>query len=337
MNLEIENYLDFFLLLELLGIAFLWSKLMLWRKKARLAFADKKFHERFFPSKNSFPKLFATMYCLAFALLILASVGIHKKEKKGVISTDKASNIVFLMDISNSMNAEDVSSSRLEQAKNIVSQTLKRLNNDRIGVIAFAGDAQSLMPLTTDYLAIETLVGQLETGIIRHQGTDFLVAVKKTAQRMEHIPIGTKKIILISDGENNEGNHNEAIAEAKKHDISIVSIGIGTENGAPIPEKKLGIYSGYKKDIDGQTIISKRETEILKLMAKETNGIYIDGNNIQNAVNEIIKEINNTQKTASDKGIEIVYTEHFYQYFLGLAILLFALIWLFNPKKDFNF
>lgn len=338
MNLEIENYWDFLWIFNLLFISFLWGKLILWRKKTRLIFADKKFHERFFPSKKSFQKLFAIMYCLAFICLILAIVGIHRKERKGSIAIDKASNIIFLMDISNSMNAEDIAEkSRLEQAKNIVSQTLKQLNNDRVGVVAFAGEAQSLMPLTDNYSAVDILVNELETGIIKQQGTDFWVAIKQSSQRMSHIPIGTKKIILISDGENNEGNHQEAIKEAQKHETSIISVGIGTENGAPIPEKKLDIYSGYKKDNNGQTIITKRETEILKLIAEQTNGIYIDGNNTQNTVRKIVNEIKNTQKLNTDKKIKIFYTEHFYQYFLGLAILLFALIWLLNPKKDFNF
>lgn len=337
MDWEIENYWDFLWILVLISIAFLWIKLIIWRKKTRLLFAEEKFHNRLFNTQKSFPKLFAFGYCLAFILLILASVGIHQKQKKGIIYANPTSNTIFLIDISNSMNAEDIGTSRLEQSKNIVSQTLKHLNNDKVGIVVFAGDAQSLMPLTDDYPAVDILINQLDTDIIKQQGSDFLVAIKEGAKRMNHIPIGMKKIILISDGEDNEGQHHLAIEEAKKQNIIITSVGIGTKKGSPIPEKKFNYYNDYKRDNWGNVVISKRETQALKELSQATGGQYIDGNNTQNAVNEIIKEIHSLDKTNTNQEINIIYIEHFYQYFLGIAILIFFLIFLLNPKKDFNF
>lgn len=337
MNLEIENYWHILWIFALPFVMFLWVKFIVWRKEKRLIFSEEKFHTALFHHKKSFEKIFPFLYFVAFLFLILATLGIIRREQKEISITEKTSNIIFLIDVSNSMNAEDVAPSRLEQAKNIVSQSLENLTNDKIGIVVFAGEAQSLMPLTTDYSSAHLFVNELSTNTIQKQGTDFLLAIKEASKKLNNTPYGTKKIILLSDGEDNEGNHNPAIREAKNQGISITSIGIGTEEGAPIPDKIFNFYSDYKRDNWGQIVITQRETQALKEIAQSTGGKYIDGNDIQNAVNEILKDISSMEKISSENSIKTFHIEHFYPYFLGIAILIFFGILLFNPKKDFNF
>jgi len=225
-------------------------------------------------------------------------------------------NVMFVMDVSNSMNAEDISPDRLTQAKNIIINTIKELKNDKIGIVIFAGEAVSVMPLTTDYGTVETYITDLKTDNITIQGTDFLQAME-------------------IDGEDNEGNDNAAVRLANKEGITITSVGIGTDEGAPVPVYELGQLEGYKLDRNGETVISKRQTEALKKMAESTGGIYIDGNNMNDAPQRIAQEISK-KSSETDTVVNSQNANHYYQYFLGVSIFFFILIYLFNPKRDFN-
>jgi len=155
------------------------------------------------------------------------------------------------------------------------------------------------------------------------------------AQKFKKISKGARKIVLISDGEDNEGNENAAIREAKNQGMSVISVGVGTDEGAPVPSYLFGQLMGYKTDLNGETVISKRQTEALRNIAKSTGGIYIDGNNLQQASSQIQNALNSsnsfsTAMVKSQNGI------HYYQYFLGISIFLFLIIYLFNPKRDLN-
>ena len=139
----------------------------------------------------------------------------------------------------------------------------------------------------------------------------------------------------MSDGEDNEGNDNAAIRLANKEGISITSVGIGTDEGAPVPEYVFGQLMGYKTDVNGGTVISKRQTEALKKMAESTDGTYIDGNNINEAPDRIVDAVNK-KSAGAETMVKSQNAIHYYQYFLAVSILFFFLIYIFNPKKDFN-
>jgi Ca-activated chloride channel family protein len=320
------------LLLPLLGI-FIF-RFVKWKKNKQKLFAETRFRQILFEKKSRFFTLFFPLYILAFAFLILSMADLMKNGE--IIETkQKMNNVIFLLDVSNSMNTEDVEPSRLENAKNIIIQSIEKFKNDRVGVVVFAGEAISIMPLTTDYTAVDTYISGIETHVMKVQGTDFLKGMEIAARKFKNIPENSRKVILLSDGEDNEGNENAAIKKAKEEGIAVISVGIGTEEGAPIPEYVFGQLMGYKTDADGEIVISKRQTQALKNIAESTGGTYINGNNLDSATDEIIENIGkiNASSTAMVKSQN---AEHYYQYSLTASFFLFCVIYFFNPKKDFN-
>lgn len=209
------------------------------------------------------------------------------------------------------------------------------MKNDKVGIVVFAGEASSIMPLTTDYSAAETYIGGIETNVMKIQGTDFLNGMKIAAEKFKNVAKGSRKVVLLSDGEDNEGNEKAAIRLAKKEGISVVSVGIGTEEGAPIPEYVFGQLMGYKTDQNEQTVISKRQINALQNIAQETGGTYVDGNNLDNATSEIIDGLHKTS-TSSESLVKSQNAIHYYQYFLAVSLFFFLFIFLVNPKREFN-
>lgn len=337
MNWQIDNYWNLLLLGILPLFVFLIFNFQKWKKEKQFIFAEKEFHSQLFGKRGFFSKIFPFLYLSAIAFLILSMLGfITENQEEIKVKNQQSSNILFLVDVSNSMNAQDVEPSRLEQAKYILNQTLNSLTDEKVGIILFAGEARSIMPLTTDYSSANAYLNSIHSGLIQRQGTDFLLAIQEARKRFDIQNLGAKKIILISDGEDNEGQHNNAIKEAKEGKINITTVGIGTEEGAPIPELLFNYYQDYKRDEYGQTIITKRESNALKSIAQATSGKYIDGNSL-NAVENIIKDIKSSHKTSTNNTVYARNIEHYYQWFLGITLVLLIFIYLFNPKKDLNF
>lgn len=325
-------YLCLLLLLPLLG--FVVMRFIRWKKKKQEVFAESRFRENLFEKRSGFSKVFFPLYILAFAFLIFAIIDVLKGNEE-IETQQKMNNVIFVLDVSNSMNAEDIQQSRLQQAKNIIINALQKFKNDRVGVVIFAGDAVSIMPLTTDYTAADTYLDGIETDVMKIQGTDFLKGMEVAAQKFKNISKGARKVVLISDGEDNEGNENAAIKEARNQGMSVISVGIGTEEGAPVPTYLFGQLMGYKTDMSGETVVSKRQTGALQNIASSTGGTYIDGNNMEDAVNQLVSALNSSQ-TSSATLVKSKNGIHYYQYFLAVALLLFLIIYFFNPRKDLN-
>lgn len=334
MDFSIGNYWYLFLLLFLPVVFVLIFSFKNWKKEKRKIFADIKFHEVFYTKESFFSKVVPIFYVLGFLFLVLAMVD-FLSGKQEIKVQQKVNSVIFVLDVSNSMNAEDVAPTRLQQAKNILKNSILQMHDDKVGIVVFAGEAQSIMPLTSDYTAAETYIDAIETNVVGRQGTDFLRAVEIAADKFKNVPKGSRKIILISDGEDNEGNDKAAIREAQKEGIIINTIGIGTDDGAPIPMYLYGQLMGYKTDSTDETIITKRQTEALMSLAYDTEGEYIDGNDLSMAVSKI-KSILQTQKGSSQAIINTQSAVHYYQWFLGVSLFFFIIIFLFNPKKDFN-
>lgn len=334
MELYLGNYWYLLLLLLLPVLAFFLIRYLKWKNKRREVFADSRFHEALFEKKSGFIKIFPVLYFLATLFLIFSIIDLLSGSEE-VTTNQKFNNVIFMLDVSNSMNAEDISPSRLTEGKNLMIQTMNKLKNDKVGVIIFAGQATSIMPLTTDYNSAETYISGVETNSIKIQGTDFLKAMQTAVDKFINISKGSRKVILLSDGEDNEGNDNAAIKLANKEGIIVTSVGIGSDEGAPVPEYEFGQLMGYKSDMNGQTVISKRQTEALHKMAESTGGTYIDGNNIDEAPDKIVEALN---KKASSTAtlVKSQNAVHYYQYFLAVSIFFFLIIFLFNPKRDFN-
>ena len=334
MNWYLGNswYLLLLLLLPLLGIVlFNYVK---WKNRKKNVFAEARFQNELFEKKSGFSKILPLLYLIATLFLILSIVDLLSGSEE-VKSKQKMNNVIFLLDVSNSMNAQDVEPNRLDEAKNIMVQTMNKMRNDKIGIVVFAGEASSIMPLTTDFTAAETYIGGIETNVMKIQGTDFLNGMRTVADKFKNVAKGSRKVVLLSDGEDNEGNEKAAIKLANKEGISVISVGIGSEEGAPIPEYVFGQLMGYKTDVSGQTVISKRQIRALQNIANETGGTYVDGNNLDNATSQIIDGLSKTS-TSSESIVKSNNAIHYYQYFLAVSIFFFLIIFLFNPKREFN-
>ena len=334
MNWTLGNnwYLLLLLLLPLLGI--IMVAYLKWKNQRKSIFAEARFQEELFEKKSGFSKVMPILYLLATLFLVLSIVDLLSGSEE-VKSRQKMNNVIFLLDVSNSMNAQDVEPNRLDEAKNIIINTMGQMKNDRVGIVVFAGEARSIMPLTTDFQTAETYLGGVETSIVKIQGTDYLRAMQTVVDKFKNIPKGARQVVLLSDGEDNEGNEKPAAKLATKEGISVVTVGIGSEEGAPIPEYVFGQLMGYKTDMNGQTVISKRENLALKNIADQTKGSYVDGNNLENATTQIIDGLRKSA-SSSESMVKSNNAIHYYQYFLGVSIFLFMLIFLLNPKRDFN-
>jgi len=337
MNWEFGNYRYFGLLLVLLMAVYLLWDFSKWRKKKQDFFAESRFQKYIFGENSRFSGVLVLCYVMSFLLLILSFVDIVKNEKTEMSVEKASSDVIFLVYVSNSMNSNDIEPSRLEQAKLILNKTLNQLREERVGIVVFAGEARTMMPLTTDYSSVDIYLENLSSDLIKRQGTDFLLAMEETEKKLKKGTLGLKKVILISDGEDNEENHDAAVNLAQKNNIAVTSVGIGTEEGGAIPELQFNLYQDYKKDEDGNTVITKRETQALKTISEKTGGVYIDGNSVERAVNEIIKDIKSSQKDGGKASkISILNKEHYYQWFLVGALVLLFLIYFLNPKRDLN-
>lgn len=335
MDWSLGNYWYLLLLLVIPLIGVILIAFVKWRNARKSLFAEQRFQGELFEKTNKFSKIFPVLYLLAFTFLIFSIIDLLGGNEQ-VKSQQKMNNVIFLLDVSNSMNAEDIQPNRMTMAKNVMVNSLKGFTNDRVGIVVFAGEARSIMPLTTDFTAAETYISGIETSIVQIQGTDFLKAMQEVVKKFKNVPKGARQIVLISDGEDNEGNDKAALNLAKKEGIRITSVGIGTEEGAPVPEYVYGQLMGYKVDMStGQTVVSKRQTNALSSLANGTGGNYIDGNSLEDASKKIVSSLNE-KGGVTNVMIDSQNAVHYYQYFLAVSLLLFLVIYLLNPKRDFN-
>ncbi|MDY3548350.1 VWA domain-containing protein [Riemerella anatipestifer] len=334
MDWYLGNYWYALLMLLLPLLGYLLFRYLKWKERVRGYFADERFQSTLFEKTKWYPKFFLVMYFVAFLFLIFAMMDLMGG-KEEIKVQQKMNNVMFLVDVSNSMNAQDVAPDRLSLAKNIVISSMQKMTNDRVGLAVFAGEAFSVMPLTTDYLAAESFVSGLETSVVSTQGTDFYKAMQVAVSKFKTVSKGSGKIVLISDGEDNEGNEAAAIKEAQSNGIQVITVGVGTEEGAPIPEYIFGQLMGYKSSLMGETVISKRQTQALINISEKTGGVYVDGNQIDKAVDDILENLKK-QSSTTESFVKSQTGVHYYQYFLAVALLLFFIIYLTNPKRDFN-
>jgi len=232
--------------------------------------------------------------------------------------------IVIALDVSNSMMAEDIQPNRLERAKQAISKLVERLTNDKIGLIVFAGDAYTQVPITLDYVSAKMFLSTITTDIVPKQGTSIGSAIDLGMKSFSPDNESSKVLIIITDGENHEGDAIELAKQATERGVTIHAIGLGSPDGAPIP-----VYTGsgnksYLKDQEGNTVISKLNESMLSQISAAGGGMYIRSTNTRLGLNALFDEINKMEKQELETKIYSEYEER-YQYLAGLA-LLFILI-----------
>ncbi len=262
------------------------------------------------------------LYSLAVAAVVMALADlqsgsrIEKVKRKGI-------DLIICLDVSNSMLAQDIRPYRLERAKQAIFKLIDKLEGDRIGLIVFAGKAYTQLPITTDYAAAKLFVSTVNTGMVPTQGTAIGEAIKLASSSFGDTR-HNKAIVLITDGEDHEGQVLEQAESASKSGIILYTIGMGLSEGAPIPVFEGDVQTGYKKDKDGNTIISRLDEATLKQIANVGKGMYVRASNSDAGLNTVFEDLEKIEKSDIESK-QFSDFESRFQYFAGLALLILVL------------
>jgi len=297
-------------------------------------FAGTKLHSVLIPLKSRFksPLIFG-IYLLALTMLLIAlanpRVGTKIEEVKQV-----GIDVYILLDVSKSMLAGDIKPSRLEKAKYEISRLIQRLKGDRIGLIVFAGQAYVQFPLTSDYSAANLFLNAVDVNSVPQPGTAISPALELALSSFKYDD-GTKKaIVLITDGEDHEGDIESAIEDANSKDVSLYAIGFGSPAGVPIPiYNESGSQIGFRKDNEGNIILTKLDETTLKNIAGQGNGKYYRGTNTEDELESIYNDLAKIEQSEYGSKQITDYEDRFY-YFLLPAILLLIAEFLISSNKS---
>lgn len=267
-------------------------------------------------------------FSLAIAGLANPQVGTRMEtvKREGV-------DILIALDVSNSMKAEDFQPDRLENAKQQISLMLDKLQNDRIGIVVFAGSSYLQLPLTTDYSAARLLLSAIDTEIVPVQGTAIGSAIRLAMKSFVKGETKHKVVIVISDGENHEDDAEAAARDAAKEGIVVHAIGMGSPQGVPIPLYRNGIASGYRKDADGSVVVTRLNEAALQRIADAGKGRYIRATNRQDELDAIFKEIAGMEKKEFGARVFTEYEDRF-QYPLAAALLFLIAEFFLTERKS---
>jgi Ca-activated chloride channel homolog len=267
---------------------------------------------------------------LAFVCIALARLqfGTHleKLKREGI-------DVIVAVDLSNSMLARDMKPNRLEKAKQELRSIIDRLKGDRIGLVAFAGEAFVQCPLTMDYAAARMLLSVMDQNTVSVQGTSLSSAIEAAQKAFSQQDKKHKVLVLLTDGEDHGGNAVEAAQEARKDGIKIYTVGIGNPDGDPIPViDRQGNQVGFKKDKNGEVIVSKLDEATLEKIALETGGKYYNATNGELELDKIFDEISSMEKKELEGTLVTRYDDR-YQWPLLLAMVLITVEFFVSERK----
>ena len=325
-----------FLLIVLISIFFIMDRA--WKNRTQKSFFSKTNLERLSPNISDIkPILKIISVIVGVSMLIIALINpkigtkIETFQRLGV-------DIVFAIDVSKSMLAEDISPSRMDKSKQLVGQVINNLGGDRIGIVAYAGKAFPQLPLTTDYSSAKMFLQNMNTDMLSSQGTAIDEAIRLSSTYFDQDESTERILFIVSDGEDHNDLSYDMADIAAKNNITIYSIGVGTEKGSPIPIKKNGIVMSYKKDINGDVVITKLNKTYLENISDKTGGKFIEGSITNDVVQEVIQILENTEKKEFDAQKFSEFEDQFQWFiFLGFIFIVFDLfmkdgktIWLKN-------
>ena len=309
-------YLYLLLLIPLLAVI---RFLTVWQQKRRLRrFGDIELLRQLMPDVSRFRPL--VKFCLLLAALALIIIMVARPQFGTKISHEKRTGIetIICMDISNSMLAEDVTPSRLDRAKMMVENLVDNFTNDKIGLIVFAGDAFTQLPITSDYVSAKMFLSTIDPSMMATQGTDIAAAIRMASHSFTQQEGVGKAIIVITDGEDHEGGALEAAKEAEDRGMRVYVLGVGSTKGAPIP---LG-DGDYLKDNSGQTVMTGLNEDMCRQVAQAGGGAYIHVENNSRAQEQLDAELDKLSK----KDIESTIYSDFDEQFQAVGIIALLLI-----------
>ena len=293
------------------------------RKRALNRFGNLTLISQLMPDVSAArPHLKFILALMALVFLIFAIAGPQFGSKLKEVKR-KGIEIILALDVSNSMMAEDIQPNRLERAKQAISTLIDRLENDKIGLIVFAGDAYTQIPITTDYSSAKMFLSNINTSIVSRQGTAIGSAIDLAAKSFSPSTEASKVIIIISDGENHEGNAIEAAEAAAEKGIRIFTIGMGSTKGSPIPAGMNILEKDFRRDREGNVIMTKLNVSMLSEIAHVGDGKYYGATSSRVGLNDLFEKLNRLDKEELDTRVYSEYEEQFpYLVWIALGFLM---------------
>jgi Ca-activated chloride channel family protein len=305
---------------------------MAWRKKIQRSFSNDKLLDQISPNRSNFKlnlKLILELFIILFLCIALANpkIGTELKSinREGV-------DIVFAIDVSKSMLAEDIAPNRLVRSKRIISEIINSLSSDRVGIVAYAAQAIPQVPLTTDFASVKNFLQIIDTDMLSSQGTSIDSALNLSVNFFDQNSDTNRVLILISDGEDHDDIPDSLIKLISENNINLITIGIGQEAGTTIPIKIDGTIDSYKKDSNGDVVITKRNSDILLKIASSSKGEYIDGNNTEDALELVKTKLDKIDKSEFESSQFVEYKQQFQIFILLSLLFIISDIFIFQTK-----
>ena len=329
-QIEEPIYFYYFAIIPAIVVIFLLA--FWWKKRTQKRFTNSALLGKLAPNASTFKSVLKLVFLLiGISFLIISLVNPKMGTKLKTVKREGV-DVVFALDVSKSMLAEDIAPNRLEKAKQIITKIIDKLGSDRVGIIIYAGNSYPLLPITTDHAAAKMFLQNAGPDMVSSQGTAINEALNLAKTYYNNDEQTNRFLIIISDGEDHQEETKQVAQNMSKEGVKVYTIGVGTEKGGPIPEKVNGSLRGYKKDRKGETVITQRKPEILEAVANVAGGRYIDGNKTEKPVDFIENLIANAQKNEFETKQFSDYKDQF-QWFIGLGVLFLLIDIFFLDKK----
>lgn len=322
------EYLYLFIILPVILGIYIYSN---YRRNKRIkAYGDPELLKSLMPDVSHYrPGVKFSLTFAAIAMMIIVLARPQFGSKKETV-TRQGIETVIALDISNSMLAEDIAPNRLEKAKNIISKLIDGFKNDKVGMIVFAGDAFVQLPITNDFISAKMFLESISPALISRQGTDIGGAISLAMKSFTPNEGVGKAIIVITDGENHEGGAEEAARLAAEKGMNVYVLGVGSTDGAPIPAEN---GNDYRRDKEGNIVVTKLNEEMGKAVASAGNGAYIRVDNTNGAQRLLSEEIDKLAKADVTTEVYTEFDEQF-EFVAWLALILLVVDILILPGKS---
>lgn len=278
--------------------------------------------------KRSYLKFWLTIAVLCFGIVVLARPQFGSKPEK---IDRKGIELVVAVDVSNSMMAEDIRPSRLAKAKQMLTQIINERKNDKVAIVVFAGDAYIQLPMTADNMSAKLFLENINTSLVPVQGTNIGAAINKSLSCFTSNDTADKAIILITDGEEQEGGAEAAAKTAAEKGVHISVVGIGSTEGTVIP--LAGRANDVKRDNSGKPVVTKLNEDMCRKIAEAGRGLYTHADNTNSALKSLQNELEKLEKGEVDGIIYSEYDEKFQWFAWGMLVLLFVEVCIFDKKN----
>lgn len=330
---KFENIEYLYWLLAILPMAAVFFFYIFWRRRAIKKLGEMQLVERLMPGKPKYKhqvKFLFVMLAFAAACIALANPQMGTKYEK---VKREGIDVIVALDVSNSMLAEDVKPNRLDRSKLLVSRLIDKMQNDRVGLIVFAGNAYLQMPLTVDHGASKLFLNTINTNMVPTQGTAISEAIRLSIKAFGQDEKKFKALIIITDGEDNEGDALAAVSEAVENGIVAHTIGVGSPQGAPLPVYKNGIQIDFKRDRQNNIVLSKLNETILQQIAVKGGGSYSRLASGSEDLNRLFSSIASMEKKEIEERVFTDY-ESWFQIPVAIALLLLTLEFFISERKS---